>query len=88
MIIIFAIIATITACDKGVEGNKDIIKSPEEKSEPDVTVVKIYKYENMEISNWMDEDTVIAVKDNESLDKLSLLELSDSYPRRSKIVQG
>ena len=92
IIIIFTIVATITACDKGVAGNKDIIKSPsekitviddveKEKSEPDVTVVKIDKYENTEISDWVDEDTVIASKDNESLDKLRLLELSDLYPK-------
>ena len=48
---------------------------------PDVSVVRIDSYENLEISDWMDSDTVIVSKENESLGKMTLEELADSHPR-------
>lgn len=35
----------------------------------------------MEIMDWLDEETVVVSKENTSLGKMSLLELSDSYPK-------
>lgn len=33
------------------------------------------------ITDWLNENTVIVSKENTSLDKMSLLEFSDYYPR-------
>ncbi|WP_157756159.1 hypothetical protein [Paenibacillus crassostreae] len=52
-----------------------------ESGEPDVTVGKIDHYENIAISDWMDKETIIISKENEDLGKMSLEELSDSYPK-------
>lgn len=38
-------------------------------------------FENMEITDWLNENTVIISKENTSLEKMSLLELANSYPR-------
>lgn len=48
---------------------------------PDISIVKVDTYENLEISDWMDADTVIVSKENDSLEKMKLEELSDLYPR-------
>jgi TolB protein len=37
--------------------------------------------EQVTISDWFDDDTAIVSKDNESLDKMSLSELSDQFPK-------
>lgn len=58
-----------------------IDKAGNETGDPGVSIVRIDTYENLEISDWMDSDTVIVSKENESLGKMSLEELSDSYPR-------
>lgn len=46
-----------------------------------ITVEKIDKYEGMEITDWLDEETVILSKENPELGKMTLLEKSESYPR-------
>jgi TolB protein len=90
IIITIALIFTMTACEK--EENKVTIKEPgktitiiedseEEVSEPKLSVEKIDRYEKVNITDWLDEDTVIVSKENESLDKISLAELSEYYPR-------
>ncbi|WP_201002230.1 hypothetical protein [Paenibacillus glycanilyticus] len=49
--------------------------------EPDVSVENIVHLDNAEIMDWVDENTIIVAKENEALDKMSLAELADSYPR-------
>jgi TolB protein len=88
--IMIALIFTMTACEK--EGKKVTVKEPgktitiiddsnQEESEPEISVEKIDRYEKVNITDWLDEDTVIVSKENESLDKMSLAELSEQYPR-------
>lgn len=87
-----ALLLFVTACSSEENANKVIIKEPgktitviddagKDAGEPDVSVEKIERYENVEISDWLDEETVIVSKENTSLDKMKLEELSDSYPR-------
>jgi TolB protein len=89
-IITITLIFTITACEK--EENKVAVKEPgktitiiddsdKEVSEPDISVENIDRYEKVNITDWLDEDTVIVSKENESLEKISLDELSEYYPR-------
>ncbi len=63
-------------------GSITIIDNGDNKTgDPGVSIVRIDNYEKLEISDWMDPDTVIVSKENESLEKMTLEELSDSYPR-------
>jgi TolB protein len=94
-IVIIALILTMTRCE--AEDNRVIIKEPgktitildesepeatkQEENVPELSVVKIDHYDRVNIYDWLDEDTVIVSKENESLDKLSLAELSEFYPR-------
>lgn len=90
-IVMITLIFTLTACDK--EEKKVTIKEPgktitiideveQVESEPeDISVEKIVRYDKISITDWVDENTVIVSKDNESLDKMSLAELSGQYPR-------
>ncbi|MDF2986673.1 MAG: hypothetical protein K0R50_2183 [Eubacterium sp.] len=92
IICVLSILLTIAACDNGNKENRVTIKEPGKSitviddagntaSKPDVSVKKIDRYENVEISDWLNKDTVIVSKENDSLGKMSLAELSDSYPR-------
>ncbi len=92
IILALTLLLTVTACDKRKEEDRVIIKEPgksitvidnsgEDTGEPGVSVEKIDKYENVEISDWLDEDTVIVSKENDTLDKISLAELADNYPK-------
>lgn len=87
-----AVLLTLTACSKKPEENRTIIKEPgksitvidsEDKDEevPIVTVEKIDKYDGIEISDWYDEQTVVLAKENPELEKMSLLENAEFYPR-------
>jgi TolB protein len=84
------LIFTMTACEK--EEKKVTVKEPgktitiiedsdKDESEPTISVEKMDRYEKVNISDWLDEATVIVSKENESLDKMSLAELSEQYPR-------
>ena len=78
ILLILCLIITLTACkpedpiniDDGNESKKSAVK-----------VEKIEKMDNMEVSDWLNEETVVVSKENDSLDKMELLELSDYYPR-------
>lgn len=61
--------------------NKEDDSDRKEAGEPVISVVGINTYEKLEISDWLDEDTVIVSKENETLEKMKLEELSDFYPR-------
>lgn len=89
-LITITIIFTMTACEK--EEKKVTIKEPGKtitiiddtdkvESKPEISVEKIDRYERVSITDWLDEDTVIVSKENESLDKMSLAELAEQYPK-------
>lgn len=91
-IAIMTLVFTITACENNKEEDRVTIKEPgktitiiddqdKEESEPSISVEKIERIEKVNITDWLDEDTVIVSKDNELLDKLSLAELSEYYPK-------
>lgn len=87
--IMATLIFTLTACDK--EENKVIVQEPgktitiiedetQEEKESEISVNKVERFDKITITDWLDEDTVIVSKENESLGKMSLSELSDQYP--------
>jgi TolB protein len=87
-----ALALTMTACSSEGNGNRIVIKEPgktitviddasKETGKPDVAVAKTDLYENVEISDWLSEDTVIVSKENKDLGAMKLAELADSYPR-------
>lgn len=87
-----ALLLFVTACSSEKDANRVIIKEPGETitviddagkgaGEPEVSVEKMERYEKVEITDWLDEETIIVSKENTSLDKMKLEELSDSYPR-------
>jgi TolB protein len=89
ILLTITLIFTMTACDK--DEQKVTIKEPgktitiineadQEVSEPVISVEKIDRYEKVNITDWLNDQTVIVSKVNESLDKLSLTELSENYP--------
>ena len=91
-VLLVALLLIITACNKEKDNDRLTIKEPgktitviddngKEVGEPDITVVKIDRYDNIAITDWLNENTVIVSKENNLLDKMKLLELSDSYPR-------
>ncbi len=93
MIPMIILILTMTACDK--EEKKVIIeeepgktitvienKEQEEESKPNVTADRIVVFDKViNITDWLDENTVLVSKENTTLDKMSLAELSETYPR-------
>lgn len=74
------LLLSLIACDTQKDDNK-IIQEPVESENDFVSVEKIESYDNMEISDWLDENSVIVSKENDTLKKMSLEELSDLYPR-------
>lgn len=72
---------TITVIDKEKDKDKASDNDTKEENTPVVAVDKIDRYENINISAWLDESTVIVSKDNEALDKMNLLEYADAYPK-------
>lgn len=91
-ILVLTLSLAITACGNENNGNRVTIKEPgksitviddagKDSGKPEISVEKIGRYEGVEISDWLDEDTVIVSKENDSMDKMSLAELSDLYPR-------
>ena len=92
IIICSLILLITTGCSAENKKEKETIQEPEssitmtdnadnEADDPGISVVRIDNYENLEISDWMDSNTVIVSKENESLEKMTLEELADSYPR-------
>lgn len=87
-----ALLIALAACSDNQAGNREVIKEPgksitvidnagKETGTPDISVGTIETFEKVAFTDWLDEKTVIAVKDNESLGKMSLAELADAYPR-------
>jgi TolB protein len=89
-IILITVFFTMTGCEK--DDNKTIINESgkpitiiedtnEDTKGPTITVEKIEQFSNQDITDWLDEDTVIVSKENETLEKISLAELSEYYPK-------
>ncbi|HWQ78904.1 MAG TPA: hypothetical protein VN381_08805 [Anaerovoracaceae bacterium] len=77
-----AILLTFTACGTQQDGKGTVINNGN--SEADLThisVEKIDQYEGMEITDWFDEQTVVLAKENPELEKMSLMENGEFYPR-------
>lgn len=87
------LIFTMTACGQG--GNKVTVQEPgktitviedekqevkQEENKEEISVQKVERLEKVMITDWFNEDTIIVSKENESLGKMSLAELSDQYP--------
>lgn len=90
IILLITLIITMTACakeDKKITINEPgktitvIEESKQEEDKPDLSVEKIENYEKLNITDWLDEDTVVVSKENDALDKMKLAELSEHYPR-------
>ncbi|WP_026478720.1 TolB family protein [Alkaliphilus transvaalensis] len=82
LILMIGLLLVLTACSK--ETGKTISVVDDEGNgagEMDITVVKIDRYDNVAMTDWLNKNTLIVSKENTSLDKMSLLELSDSHPR-------
>lgn len=87
-----ALLLTVTACSGDNGGNREIILEPgktitvidneskEPAAGPAITIGGIKRYEKVQMFGWLDENTVIVSKENDSLAKLELAELADSYP--------
>ncbi|WP_168123816.1 DUF5050 domain-containing protein [Paenibacillus sp. HB172176] len=83
----------LTACTDGGNANRTVIKesngesitiiedNEEATGDPDVSIEEIKPFPGLDVSDWLDEDTVIVSKENKSLDKMTLAELSDEYPK-------
>ncbi|WFA09301.1 hypothetical protein [Tissierella sp. Yu-01] len=77
VIIILSLFLTLSAC----KPIKNVDDKGEEIEEHFIEVEKIEKIHNMEISDWLNDETVVISKENNSVDKMELLELSEYYPR-------
>jgi len=90
----FTLIITMTATGCGANLDKErttidetggtitIIEDVEQEvNKPDITIDRIESFEKREISDWLDEENVIVSRENETLNKMRLEELSDYYPR-------
>lgn len=88
----FLILWSLTACSKQQEEDRTVIKEPGKSitiienedskyEQASITVEKIDKFDGMEITDWLDEQTVVLAKENPEFEKMSLLENSEYYPR-------
>ena len=86
------VLSILTACSMQQEESRTVIQEPVESStdienkntetdSPSISIEKIDKYEGMEITDWLNEQTVVLSKENEEFEKMSLLENSEFYPR-------
>lgn len=88
IVMFLLVLLTLAACDMRQEENNDvedpgkgIIDNGNESNEMNLDLISIEKYEGMEITDWIDEQTVVLAKENEELGKMSLLENAEFYPR-------
>lgn len=91
-ICILTVLILAAGCSGAKENGKVTIQEPGssitiiddesgDNGEPGISVVKIDAYQEVEISDWLDENTVIVAKENESLEEMSLEELAGHHPR-------
>lgn len=88
----FLILLTLTACSKQEEEDTTVIKEPDKSiiiiededtnsEQIPIHVDKIEKFDGMEITDWLDNQTVVLAKENPELEKMNLQENSEYYPR-------
>lgn len=77
IIILGFLILNLSACDNKKDSSKPITN---ESRENIIIVDRIEEIKNIQISDWLNDETLIVSKENDSLDKMELLELSDQYP--------
>lgn len=91
-ITLLLVVLTLYACSDEQEENKTDLEEPgngvldseNESNENEVdpiSIGKIENYEGMEITDWIDEHTVVLAKENQEFEKMSLLENAEFYPR-------
>ncbi len=91
IILILAVLLAVTSCGIQQDGRR-VIKEPGkeiivienediETDLPRISVEKIQQFEDMEITDWLDENTVLLAKENRELEKMSLAENAGLYPR-------
>lgn len=71
----------ISGEDRDKDDEDKIDNESGEPGAPAIAIIKTDSYEKLEITDWLDSDTVVVSKENEALEKMKLAELSDSYPR-------
>lgn len=87
-----AVMVTFTSCSTKEDSNRTVIKEPgknitvienenKEIALSFISVEKIDKYEGVEITDWLDDKTVVLSKENQEFGKMELLENSEAYPR-------
>lgn len=92
VMIAIALVFTMAACVNEKEGNRVTANKPgknitviedanKEAEESGISVEKIERVEKAGIFDWLDEDTTVVSKENASLDKMKLAELSGYYPK-------
>jgi TolB protein len=91
IIAVLALPLMLGACAKAIDGGQVVVQEPGKtitvvndgkgSGKTVVSVEKIDRYEEMEISAWLDENTVIVSKENTLLPKMTLAEFADSHPR-------
>jgi TolB protein len=83
---------SIGACATNNDGGRVVIQEPgktitvvedsvKETGELAISVEGIQKHENVEISAWLDNETMIVSMENKSLGKMTMSEVADAYPR-------
>lgn len=91
-VLIVTALLTLTACNSESGTNRQVIKEPGKTitvidnenvgtDQSEDLVEKIEHYEGIAISDWQDEETVVISKENTDMDKMSLAELSEDYPK-------
>lgn len=89
---VLTILLAFTACGTQQDGKRIEIKEPgksitiidnadQESGPARISVEKIDRYEGLEITDWLDEQTVVLSKENREFGKMDLLEVSELYPR-------
>lgn len=66
--------------DSNEEEGTDGQEPSKDESQEELEVESIDVYENVYMTGWLDDNRVLSVKENETLDKLSLAELEEFYP--------
>ncbi|MFC4306791.1 hypothetical protein [Cohnella boryungensis] len=87
-----ALLLSVTACSSNSDGGRVVIKesgstitvverAAPKAGGPEVAVESIDRVGDVEITDWLDEKTIIVSKENEALDRMKLAELSELYPK-------
>ncbi|MEO3946356.1 hypothetical protein [Gorillibacterium sp. CAU 1737] len=85
------LVLSLSACNPAQEnrtvikdsgGTITVVESPAPKAgSPELSVERMERLDQVEITDWLDEDTVIVSKENDALEKISLAELSEFHPK-------